>query len=218
MGKTFLQTLATAGACSIISLAIPLYAQQPGGAPGGGAPMSQPGQAPGSPGMNTPTATDQTDTMSTPAKTDDKKFVKEAAEGNMAEIQVGKLAMEKSSSPAVKQFAQKLIADHTEAGDKLKQVASKENMPVPAALASKQQSKIDKLSKLSGPAFDKAFVKDAVKDHKSDIKMFQSEAQNGGNPAVKQFASETLPTLKQHLAIAKGLNKSDAGMMSSGTN
>ena len=180
--------------------------------------MSQPGQGPGSPEMSGPMTPNRTDTMSTPAKVDDKKFVKEAAEGSMVEVQLGKVAMQKSSNEAVKRFAQQIVNDHSKAAEDLKQVASKQNMPVPTGIGSKAQSKIDKLSKLSGPAFDKAYVKGELKGHKDDVRMFQSEAQNGDNPSVKQFASQTLPTLQQHLAMAKSLGKSDSPMASSGTN
>ncbi len=138
------------------------------------------------PGENTPTTT----------RVDDKKFVKDAALGGMTEVELGKLAAQKASSDAVKQFGQKLVDDHTKANDELKQVASNDKFPIPDSLDSKHQSKIDKLSKLSGPNFDKAFLKDQVKDHEKDVSEFQSEAQAGSDPNVKQFASKTLPVCK----------------------
>jgi putative membrane protein len=96
-----------------------------------------------------------TDSM---AKVDDKKFAKDAALGGMAEVQLGKLATQKASRDDIKQFGQKIVDDHTKANDQLKELASKENIPIPDALDSKHQARIDKLSKLSGENFDKAFV------------------------------------------------------------
>jgi len=142
-------------------------------------------------------------------KVDDKKFVKDAAIGGMAEVELGKLAAEKGSSEAVKQFGQKMVDDHTKANDQLKQLASKEGITIPDTLDSKHQSRVDKLAKLSGPKFDKAYVKDAVKDHEKDVSEFKNEAQYGSDPNVKQFASSTLPVLQEHLTAAKDLNKTE---------
>jgi putative membrane protein len=142
-------------------------------------------------------------------KIDDKKFLKDAAIGGMTEVELGKLAQQKASSDAVKQFGQKMVDDHTKANDQLKELASKENIPVPDALDSKHESRINKLAKLSGPDFDKAYIKDQVKDHQQDVSEFKTEADSGTDPNIKQFASNTLPTLEQHLNMAKELNKTE---------
>jgi len=154
----------------------------------------------GNPGLNNP------DTMTT-KKTDDKKFVKEAAIGGLAEVELGKLAAQKASSEDVKQFGQKMVDDHGKANDQLKEIATKSSIDVPAALDSKHQAKIDKLSKLSGADFDKAYIKDQLKDHQKDVAAFQSEAQGGSDPNVKQFAAATLPTLQEHLSMIKDIDK-----------
>jgi len=162
-----------------------------------------------SPSASRPSMTPPTDQPmdAAAAKVDDKAFLKEAAQGGMTEVELGKLAAQKASNADVKQFGQKMVDDHTKANDQLKEVASKENVQIPDALDSKHQSRIDKLSKLSGPAFDKAYVKDQLKDHQADVKDFSAEAQNGSDPNVKAFASSTLPTLQQHLELVKNLNK-----------
>ena len=185
-----------------------LLAQAPAGGAGGG---QSPGGAGSMPSRSSaPDATNpggvanNPDTMT--QKVDDKKFAQDAAAGGMMEVAMGKLAAEKGSSDGVKQYGQKLVDDHTKANDQLKEIASKEKIDIPSAVTSKQQSMLDKLGKLSGPQFDKAFVKDAVKDHQHDISDFQREAQNGTNPNIKQFAASTLPTLKEHLDMAKDLH------------
>lgn len=131
------------------------------------------------------------------------------------EVELGKLAQQKASSDGVKQLGQKLVQDHTKANDQLKDVATKAGITVPDTLDPKHQSMVDKLSALSGNAFDKAFTKDAVKDHEQDIKMFKEEAQNGTNPSVKNFASETLPVLQEHLSMAKALKQTHGASASS---
>ena len=138
---------------------------------------------------------------------DEKRFVKDALLGGMTDVELGKVAIEKASGDPVKQFAQKMIDDHSKANDELKQLAAKESIDVPDALDSKRQSRIDKLSKLSGADFDRAYIKDQVKDHQNDVREFQAEAQNGNDPAVKGFASKTLPVLEEHLRMIKELDK-----------
>ena len=140
---------------------------------------------------------------------DDKKFLKGAALGGMTEVELGKLAAQKATSDDIKQFGRKLVEDHTKANTELKEVASKDNIPIPDTLDSKHQSRIEKPSKLSGEQFDKAYVKDQVKDHQADIKDFKDEAQQGNDPKVKAFASNMLPVLQDHLAKAKSLSKSE---------
>jgi len=140
-------------------------------------------------------------------KIDEKRFVKDALLGGMTEVELGKVALEKASGDAVKQFAQKMMDDHSKANEELKQLAAKEGINVPDALDSKRQSRIDKLAKLSGADFDRAYIKDQVKDHQNDVREFQAEAQNGNDPGVKEFASKTLPVLEEHLRMVKELDK-----------
>jgi putative membrane protein len=138
---------------------------------------------------------------------DDKKFLKDAAIGGMVKVELGKLAVQKASSDAVKQFAQKMVDDHTRANEEVKQIAHKANISLPDSLDSKHQSRIDKLSKLAGTEFDRAYIKDQLKDHQQDVKEFQNEAENGNHEELKNFAAKTLPTLQEHLSMAKDLNK-----------
>jgi putative membrane protein len=133
----------------------------------------------------------------------DKKFVREAAQGGMAEVELGKLAVQNASSDDVKKFGQRMIDDHTKANDKLKEVASKEGITLPTSLDAKDQATKTRLSKLSRDQFDKAYMKDMVRDHKKDVAAFQNESSTGRDSDVKNFASETLPTLQDHLKEAE---------------
>jgi putative membrane protein len=180
--------------------------QQPGmpmGQPPGGIPRTT---NPMDPAGYPPDATRNDQRMEN--KIDEKRFVKDALLGGMTEVELGKVALEKASGDAVKQFAQKMIDDHTKTNEELKQLAAKESIDVPDALDSKRQSRIDKISKLSGADFDRAYIKDQVKDHQNDVREFQAEAQGGNDPGVKGFASKTLPVLEEHLRMVKELDKS----------
>ena len=146
-------------------------------------------------------------------KSADTKFAMMAAQGGMAEVQMGKLAAEKASNADVKAFGQQMVDDHTKAGDQLKGVAAKENISLPTTLTPKDQATYDKLNGLSGAAFDKAYVADMVKDHEMDVKEFQKESTTGKDDAIKGFATDTLPTLKGHLDKIKSIQAKMKGGM-----
>jgi putative membrane protein len=154
------------------------------------------------------TATSATSKSSTRSATPDAHFAKEAAQGGMAEVKLGQLAQEKGSSESVKSFGKRMVDDHSKAGDKLKEVASRENITLPTDISAKDQAIYDRLSKLSGSAFDRAYARDMVKDHETDVAAFQKEANAGKTDSLKSFASETLPTLQDHLKQAKEMMKS----------
>jgi putative membrane protein len=138
----------------------------------------------------------------------DKKFVKEAAQGGMAEVALGHLAIKKASSPTVKQFGERMVNDHTKANDDLKQVAAKEGFTLPTGVGQKNQQVYDRLSRLSGAAFDKTYMSTMVKGHEQVGAAFRHEAKYGQNPAIKAFASRTLPTVEHHLQMAQNINGS----------
>lgn len=148
-----------------------------------------------------------TNTMNTgPAM--DKAFVKKALEGNEGEIQMGQLALQKSSDDQVKQFAQHMVDDHGKMQDQLKPVAQQMGVKVPDGPSKGEMKKMDKMKSLSGDAFDQAYIKDMVKDHKSDSSDFKLEAQNTQNPQLKQLASEGSQTIDSHLQQIEQIAKS----------
>ena len=140
-------------------------------------------------------------------------FAMKAAQGGMAEVKMGQLAADKASSPDVKSFGQQMVDDHSKANDDLKGVASKDGLTLPDAPSAKQQAMYDKLSKMSGTEFDKAYVRDMVADHQEDVREFQKESSSGKNDDVKGFASRTLPVIQGHLDKIKTIQSS---MMSTG--
>ena len=144
---------------------------------------------------------------STKLSSSDRKFIEEAAQGGMAEVQLGKLAADKASSADVKKFGQKMVDDHSKADDQLKQLATSKGVTLPTSLDKSSQREMDKLSKLSGADFDREYMKTMVSDHKKDVSEFKSEASKAKDPEVKQFASSTLPTLEDHLNLAQSAQK-----------
>ena len=141
------------------------------------------------------------------AATGDNTFVTKAAAGGMAEVQMGQLAQTKGHSQAVKDLGARLVADHSKANDMLKPIIMKDNMTMPTAMDGKAQAEYNRLQNLSGADFDREFVNHTIKDHKEDITMFQHEANNGTNSDVKNWASQQLPTLKEHLRMAQDAQK-----------
>jgi putative membrane protein len=139
----------------------------------------------------------------------DQAFIKNAIEGNLAEVQMGKLAQDKGQSDGVKSFGQMLATDHSDANQKATAVANQIGVTPPTEPNAKQKALYDKMSKLSGATFDREFAKAMVQDHKQDIQKFQQEAKKQNDP-VGDFASQTLPTLQKHLQAAESLtnNKS----------
>src|SRR5271169_2862203 len=133
----------------------------------------------------------------------DSSFAMKAAAGGMAEVKMGQLAQEKGTDDAVKAFGQRMVDDHSKAGDRLKDVASKDGVALPTDVSKADQREYNRLSKLSGKDFDQAYAQAMVKDHVTDIANFKKEAMSGGDPGLKQFATETLPTLQDHLKQAR---------------
>jgi len=157
------------------------------------------------------TAASATSKSSARSATPDAHFAKEAAQGGMAEVKLGQLAQEKGANDSVKSFGKRMVEDHSKAGDKLKEVASRESITLPTDLSAKDQAIYDRLSKLDGAAFDRAYARDMVKDHETDVAAFEREANGGKNNSLKTFASETLSTLQDHLKQAKQMMKTVGG-------
>jgi putative membrane protein len=148
---------------------------------------------------------------SSPLAKSDASFLKKAAAGGVEEVELGRLAAEKASDPDVKKFGQRMVDDHSKANGELMKLAQQKGVAVPSAPDAKGQQDIDRFSKLSGAAFDKAYMKEMVSDHKKDVAEFEKAARGAKDPDVKSFASSKLPTLKEHLEMAKADHARIAG-------
>ncbi|MCA1614737.1 MAG: DUF4142 domain-containing protein [Acidobacteria bacterium] len=145
----------------------------------------------------------------------DKKFMMMAAMGGMAEVEMARLALQKSNSDSVKQYAQKMIDDHTAVNNELMQVASMKGLTLPTQPDAKHMSMMAKMQKLSGTDFDMMYVKEAgVKGHEKMEKLFMKESMGGMDMDAKAFAAKTLPAVRMHLRMARDMMTSMKGMMS----
>ena len=136
----------------------------------------------------------------------DEAFVMKVAKGGMAEVELGKLAAEKASSDQVKKFGQRMADDHSKANDELKTLAQSKHITLPSEIGAEEKALRDRLMKLSGPAFDQAYMKAMVSDHVKDVNEFKVESKSGKDPEVKAWAAKTLPTLEEHLKLARSAN------------
>jgi putative membrane protein len=133
----------------------------------------------------------------------DQKFMKDAAVGGMMEVELGRLATQKAANADVKTFGQRMVDDHSKANEQLKSLAAQKGVTLPTTLPTDMRQEMDKLSKLSGAAFDKMYMSHMLKDHKKDVAEFEKEASKASDSSLKSFAQQTLPTLREHLQMAQ---------------
>jgi putative membrane protein len=152
-------------------------------------------------------------TAAGPTMPTEKNFLMKAAGGQMAEIALGKMATERAESEKVKQFGSRMVEDHQKAKQEVTQLASQAGVELPASIPAMHKEKAQQLSQLSGKEFDRAYIKDMLRDHMKDVVEFEHSAMELKDPKVKQWASATLPVLKEHLQMVKSL-ASDLGIAS----
>lgn len=128
----------------------------------------------------------------------DRTFAEKAAAGGTAEVKLSKLAMDKAQAVEVKQFARKMVVDHSKANSELKQIADKKNLTLPAALDDKHQKIYDELTRLEGADFDKEYMRAMTEDHDETVKLFKTEMKDGRDAQLKSFAMKTLPVIEKH--------------------
>lgn len=134
----------------------------------------------------------------------DQNMMKELAQANMAEIEAAKLAQQKSNSEQVKNFAQKMIDDHTKASEQLQQLAQAKNVTLPTQLDAKHKAEIDKLASLSGDKFDKMYMsRGGVRDHRQAHALLSRIEKNAKDSDLKTLASNMMPTINDHWKMAK---------------
>ncbi|MBL0320326.1 MAG: DUF4142 domain-containing protein [Alphaproteobacteria bacterium] len=145
------------------------------------------------------------------ASTSDKDFVHEASVANEFEMEAGKITLEKSQDAEIKNFAQRMIDDHTKTAHKLTEAlhnSKKSHAQATDKLDEKHQKIIKELEGTSGEEYEKLYIKEQIKAHKEAVSLFTDYSRNGEDPVLKEFATETLPTLSEHLKHAKALNAS----------
>ena len=134
------------------------------------------------------------------------QFVKEAAAGGLAEVELSKLA-QKSENADVKSFADRMVQDHTAANQELMTIATGLGIAVPKALDAQHERVRQNLAALHGKVFDERYMQDMVEDHNKTVALFQAEERSGSSAELKQFAQKTLPTLQTHQRMAQELSR-----------
>jgi putative membrane protein len=137
----------------------------------------------------------------------DRNFVEDMAQEGQGEVALGQLAEQKATNPEVKQFAALMVRDHTRAGEELKTIAAKNNVELKAELADEHKDLRERLSKLSGPEFDREYMKAMIDGHEEAVDDTKNKAEHSDNADIKQWASKALPTVQQHLERAREINE-----------
>lgn len=140
------------------------------------------------------------------APSSDQAFVTKAAQGNSAEVELGKIVAAKSKDPSVKQFAQMMVKDHTTALNELQELAQTKNLNFSDDLPDDAKELQTKLSSDTGKQLDKDYMDNMVEDHQKDVQEFTDQSQNAKDPDLKQWAGKTLPTLQKHLEKAQQID------------
>ena len=137
----------------------------------------------------------------------DQSFLNKAAEGGLAEVDAGKLAQSKGASKEVRDFGAMMVADHSKANEKLKGVAARKNVKLPAELNETHKVMKRELEAASGQAFDAAYIKGQIADHEAVKELLAEEIQSGTDADAKTLAKEMLPTVKSHLSRAREISR-----------
>lgn len=134
-------------------------------------------------------------------------FVKKAASSSLMEIELGKMASERAQNQGVKDFGAMMVKDHTKATEELKEAAKSGGAQVPEKMTEEHQKHVAKFKDLKGEQFDREYMALMVTSHEKGVAMFTSASKMATTPAIKNFATKTLPTLQAHLDHAKKLQK-----------
>lgn len=163
-------------------------------------------------GTRDQTRDDMGRTTTPPADTrSDEAFLTKAAQANFAEIEAGALCEAKATNAEVKKFGQHMVEDHSKANRELTEMAVKKGFRLPSRPDDSQMKEIADLAKLSGADFDKKYAAMMVSDHQKAVALFEENAQSAKDGDVRAWAEKTVPTLREHLKMARDLNDKVTG-------
>ncbi|WP_216595235.1 DUF4142 domain-containing protein [Cylindrospermum stagnale] len=140
-----------------------------------------------------------------PLSASDRQFLTKAGQDSTAEVELGELASQRAAKVQVKQFGQRMVEDHTQMNKELQELAAQKGLTIPQDIGEDNSKVKAELSKLSGAAFDKAYMNHMIADHTKDVSLFQRQSQQGNDPDLKAWAAKTLPTLQEHLQLARSI-------------
>ena len=178
-------------ACATVLLALPLPVAAQMGNPGFMAPDTRTDEA----GVPVPDQRNNTDVL----------FVELLGEGGLAEVSLGELALQRAPARAVKPFAERMVADHGTANDKLAAIAEEGGFPVPTELDAEHVALRSHLEGMDAVTLDQAYMRAQIVDHQKTAQLLEWEINSGQHAALQRFAAELLPTVLDHLAMARGI-------------
>lgn len=141
----------------------------------------------------------------------DQKFVMDAAMSGLREVELGRMAAQLGASEQVKQFGRMMVDHHTKTNEELMSLASSKGVTLPTALEAKHRKDMTKLQRTTGANFDREFSRLMLKDHDKAVDMFEKQSEKGGDADLKAFAAKALPTLQEHLQMARALPDNQRG-------
>ena len=137
--------------------------------------------------------------------TEEESFWTIAADGGIAEIEMGKIASQKAQNAEIKKFAQMMVTEHTKASNELKSIAAKQKLTLPTEIGPRHKSTIDELNRLAGADFDREYVQAMVDAHEADVQLFEDQSEDDADQLARAFAAKTLPVLRKHLETIKNI-------------
>ncbi len=138
----------------------------------------------------------------------DEFFMLLASQLNAAEIETGRLAVERAEDPEVRQFAERMIEDHTRANEELKRLAERKGISLPSRPDETHRLLASHLEELDGETFDREYISAMVADHAAALSMMQDRARISQDPEIREFADRQVPIFREHLQMAQDLNRS----------
>lgn len=158
----------------------------------------------------------ETSTSAKGEKILDDKFAQQAARDSLAEIEMGQMARDKKPRQAVAQFARRMIDDHTKANRQLGEILVKQQITMPAEPDRAHRQAAERLAKLSGEEFERAYMRQMVQDHQKSVTLFERQARDGQDAQLRRFAENSLPALREHLEMAQDIYGREAAAEPSG--
>lgn len=171
-----------------------------------GTPAGSTGTAPARATTAPATGTGAATTAAASLDRSDRAFLEKAAMAGMAEVAMGRMAQQKATMQPVKDYAARMVEDHTKANSELMQLASTKGLNIPAEMDRSHRKDGEKMGEHSGAKFDREYMEHMVKDHKKTVSDFEKASKSAKDPEVKAFAAKQLPILQEHLRMAQSIH------------
>ena len=141
----------------------------------------------------------------------ERRFMEQAARHGRAEIELGNLAQTKAASDRVKEYARRMVQDHSKFNEQLKRIAAEERVTLPGSVERNHERLLGDLQNTSGADFDRRFITEMLKVHEKDLKDYRTAAREARDPELKAFAEKAAQAIQEHLAHARQIAETVVG-------